>query len=159
MSNDIHPNPQERLAASRKAIVRHMNRHSEEAEVEERDEQREYADSQASGSVFGGAWGIFKHTLQSWWRHHPANVAFDFAKPVLRRYAEDQPVKLLGIAAGIGALAVVIKPWRLVSLGGVLLATLKSSEVSSALLSMLSQPPGGKTAAVKNQTTHPRESV
>jgi hypothetical protein len=60
------------------------------------------------------------------------------AKPTLKRYAEEKPLQLLGIAAAAGAAAVVLRPWRLVSLGGVLLATLKSSELSGALASMLS---------------------
>jgi len=42
-----------------------------------------------------------------------------------------------------GAAAVAFKPWRLVSLGGVLLAALKSSEISGTLLSMLSHPAQG----------------
>jgi hypothetical protein len=62
------------------------------------------------------------------------------ARPLIGRYAEEKPLQLLGIAAVAGAAAVVLKPWRLVSLGSVLLATLKSSEISGALLSMLSRP-------------------
>ncbi|WP_309679604.1 hypothetical protein [Polaromonas sp.] len=139
--------PQERLAISRKAIVRHMGRHDQD----DRDERAErvvdhrYGDFDAaerSRQDPNGSWGMVRHATQAWWRHHPAGVAFDLAKPVLGRYAREQPFKLLGMAAGIGAAAVVLRPWRLISLGGLLLATLKSSQLSSLVLSMLSAPRG-----------------
>jgi hypothetical protein len=133
MSNEAL-SPQQRLALSRRAIVRHMNQDRRAHDEEEAGEDN-FDDAPPEG---GGTWHLIKHTVRAWWRHHPAHVAIDLARPVLGRYAEDKPLKLLGIAAGIGALAVVIKPWRLVSMTGLLLATLKSSEMSGALLSMLS---------------------
>jgi len=35
---------------------------------------------------------------------------------------------------------VVLRPWRVVSMGGLLVAALKSSEISATLLSLLSRP-------------------
>jgi hypothetical protein len=137
MASLTAPTPQERLANSRKAIVRHMSRersHDDEAQDGPGHEDAAFAES-------GGTWGLFKQALGAWWHHHPVSVAFSLARPVIGKYAEEKPLQLLGIAAAAGAAAVVIKPWRLVSLGSVLLATLKSSEISSALLSMLSRPP------------------
>lgn len=128
--------PQERLANSRKAIVRHMSR-----EQSRDDEAQDGAgDNDAANAESGGTWGIFKQAIGAWWHHHPVSVAFSLARPVICRYAEEKPLQLLGIAAAAGAAAVVLKPWRLVSLGSVLLATFKSSEISGALLSMLSRP-------------------
>jgi hypothetical protein len=46
-------------------------------------------------------------------------------KPVVASYAKSNPVKTLGIAVGIGAAIVVLKPWRLITIGS-LLAVLKS---------------------------------
>jgi hypothetical protein len=57
---------------------------------------------------------------------------------VLAEYARQRPLKLVGIAAGLGALLVVTRPWRLVSLGGLAVAALKSSQVSNFALSFLS---------------------
>lgn len=45
--------------------------------------------------------------------------------PVVASYAKTNPMKTLGIAAGVGAAMVVLKPWRLITLGS-LLAILKS---------------------------------
>lgn len=87
-----------------------------------------------------GAWGAIKHAMRAFWRNHPVRVAIDLARPVIGKYAEEQPLKLLGISAGIGAAAVLLRPWRLVSLGAVLVAALKSSGLSNALSSMLSTP-------------------
>ena len=49
-------------------------------------------------------------------------------------------MQLLGIAAAAGAAVVLIRPWRLVSMTSLLLATLKSSQVSALALALLSSP-------------------
>jgi hypothetical protein len=128
--------PQERLAISRKAIVRHMTRDSKHAADAHRDDYDGLPDERAQPQ---GTWAIAKHAIKSWWHYHPAHVAFDLARPVIDRFAHERPFKLLGIAAGVGAAAVVLRPWRLVSLGGLALGALKSSEMSSVVLSMLSR--------------------
>lgn len=135
------PTPQERLANSRKAIVRHMSRdaHSHDEHGDDTGIRRDGEND--SGNFEGGTWGILKHALGAWWHHHPVSVAFGLANPALKHYAKEKPLQLLGIAAAAGAAAVVLRPWRLVSIGSVLLATLRSPELSGALLSMLSSAP------------------
>jgi hypothetical protein len=139
MASPTAPTPQERLANSRKAIVRHMSRDDRQPHGEEGQDGLP-GEEDAAYAEGGGTWGIFKQAIGAWWHHHPVSVAFSLARPVIDKYAEDKPLQLLGIAAAAGAAAVVLRPWRLVSLGSVLLATLKSSEISGALLSMLSRP-------------------
>jgi cobalamin biosynthesis protein CobD/CbiB len=131
--------PQQRLANSRQALVSYMA--SSGADT---------ATSPASGpvpdSAFAGGrghlWKIFRRAVQAWWRYHPVHTALDIvagtARPVLTRYAHDKPVQLLGAAAALGAALVVVQPWRLVSITGLLLATLKSSGLTTTLLSLLS---------------------
>ena len=131
----VTPTPQERLMLSRRAIVRHMNR--EELSSNEEDEKSANARSDGEKKSHGN-WELLKHAVQTWWYHHPANVALDLAQPVIKKYAGDHPVQLLAVAAAVGALTVLAKPWRLISLGGLLLSTVKSANVSSILLSMLS---------------------
>jgi hypothetical protein len=94
-----------------------------------------------AGAGSGGKWSVFKHAVRAWWQHHPVHVALDVATPVIGRYAAEKPFKLLAIAAGVGAATVVLRPWRLVSLGGLLLATLRSSELSNVVLSVLYSAP------------------
>ena len=47
-------------------------------------------------------------------------------------------MQFLGIAAAIGAVVVIARPWRLISITGLLLAIAKSSQLSTVLLSALS---------------------
>ncbi|SFU63346.1 hypothetical protein SAMN05216350_103260 [Polaromonas sp. YR568] len=141
MNSLTAPTPQERLANSRKAIVRHMSRDAQRDDDQDDGAGSGHGAEGEQGNSEGGAWGILKHALGAWWHHHPVSVAFGLAKPTLKHYAEEKPLQLLGIAAAAGAAAVVLRPWRLVSIGSLLIATLKSSELSGALLSMLSSAP------------------
>ena len=142
--------PQERLAVSRKAIVRYMTQDDAPSAG-----QRRYAhkdDDPGDGSTQNqrSHWQVIKRAVRAWWQHHPAQLAFDLAQPVLGRYAEEKPLRLLGVAAGVGAAVVLLRPWRLVSLSGLLIATLKSSELSGFLLSLLSTKP--------ESTTNPKDT-
>lgn len=126
--------PQERLAISRKALVRHMSRHR-------RIEDNEMGLDPESGALpaiepasSGQTWRIVKYAMRNWWYRHPASAVVDLAEPLLHDYAQAHPFKLLLISAGAGAAAVVLRPWRMVS-AGVLLTALKSSGLPGALLS------------------------
>lgn len=52
------------------------------------------------------------------------NQILDILKPVVASYVSSNPVKTLAISAGVGAAMIVLKPWRLITLGS-LLAVLK----------------------------------
>ncbi len=137
--------PQDRLVASRRALVQHMTHGEAPASGarshfdDERGEPRGRSDPQT-----GNTWQTIKRAAQVWWNHHPAQLALDLAKPALQTYARRQPVKLLLVAAGAGAAIALIRPWRLASLTGVLLAAVKSSGMPGALLSLLSTYPQSK---------------
>lgn len=137
MTSLTQPTPQERLASSRRAIVRHMSR--DNSSDDEPEQPQRYGEGDASQAE-GGTWAFAKHALGAWWQHHPVNATFSLARPVIDQYAREKPLQLLGIAAVAGAAAVVLKPWRLVSMGSLLLAALKSSEISATLLSLISRP-------------------
>ena len=138
MTKSNQTSPQDRLAANRRLIVRYM-----------RDGESESSSHQTAGvpgyNTDGhplketGNWQFFKNAVHTWWQHHPAQLALALGKPALSRYAEKKPLRLLGIAAGAGAAAVWIRPWRLVSITSLLVATVKSSEVSALVLSLLSR--------------------
>jgi hypothetical protein len=53
------------------------------------------------------------------------NNIFHVLQPVVVGYAKSNPMKTLGIVASLGAVMVVLKPWRLITLGS-LLAVLKA---------------------------------
>ena len=131
--------PQQRLADSRQALVGYMARSGGDTTTSP-------ASGPAPDSTLAGGrghlWKTVRRTLQAWWRHHPVHTALGIAAgtvhPVLNRYAHDKPVQLLGAAAALGAALVVVRPWRLVSITSLLLATLKSSGLTTTLLSLLS---------------------
>lgn len=130
--------PQERLALSRKAIVSSMNRRRHDGASESDDE---FAEGMPSRPVaMHGITGRLQHAVKSWWYHHPASVAVDLVRPLVSDYAGAHPFKLLAISAGIGAATVLIRPWRMVSVGGLALAGIKSSGLSGMLLSLLTNP-------------------
>lgn len=126
--------PQERLALTRKALLRHMNRNDRGHEFEMGYETNE---ADASGSVRPGPLNALKQAVRVWWYRHPASSAVELARPLLGDYARTHPFKLLGAAAAVGAATVLIRPWRTVSVGGLLLAAAKSSGISGVLLSLL----------------------
>lgn len=74
----------------------------------------------------------------TWWRHHPAHLALELATPVVSNYARRRPWQFLALAAASGALIAIVRPWRLLSITGLLVAVAKSSQLSSLLLSALS---------------------
>lgn len=128
--------PQQRLAASRQALIRDMTRDNPEPGTPEHEEA--YADITESGiDASAGSWELIKQVARSWWQSHPANLALDVAKPMMQTYAQEKPFNVLGIAAATGAAIVVLRPWRLISLTGVALALLKSTEVSGIVHSLM----------------------
>lgn len=129
--------PQERLAISRKAIISHMNRRGHHNSTSANSSG--YADDAAPSSdpVLQGIQGRLKQAVSSWWYHHPASVAVELVRPILGDYASAHPFKLLALSAGVGAAAVLVRPWRMVSVGSLALAGLKSSGLSGIVLSLL----------------------
>ena len=141
MANSRDLTPQERLAVSRKAIVRHMTRDDAPTAG-----QIPYAPKYSNigdGSTQHqpSHWQVIKRAVRAWWHNHPAQLALDLAQPVLGKYADEKPFQLLGMAAGVGAAVMLLRPWRLASLSGLLIATLKSAEIPSFLLTLLSTKP------------------
>lgn len=130
--------PEDRLAITRNAIVRHMNRGYE------LDSNGGYSNStigeQRSDNGFMNAWNNAMHALLIWWQRHPASAVFELANPLMREYGGSHPFKLLGVSALIGSAVVMVKPWRMMSVGSWMVAAVKSSGLTSAILSLLTKP-------------------
>lgn len=135
----IELTPQERLAISRKAIVRHMNRYHRDVEGRFDSDMDE---AQANGAVMASSGstvlGKIKYAAHMWWQRHPASAAVELATPLLNDYARANPFKLLGISVAAGFAVVVVRPWRMISASTLLVAAVKSSGLSNTLLTMLS---------------------
>ena len=138
MNNTPILSPRERLALSHQAIVRQMNHESAEVSTGEPGDEAARPEINASAS----SWDLARQVVAAWWRNHPAHLAVDLARPGLTIYAEHKPLQLLGISAGLGVAVALLRPWRLMSLTGVLLAAVKSPHLSGVITSLLS---GGGT--------------
>ncbi|MDM0051810.1 hypothetical protein [Variovorax sp. J22R115] len=127
--------PQERLAISRRALVSQLQGESRRA----RDEPPLIESPPRSpGTSAQFAWGaVAQNVARRWWRRHPANAVAQVARPLLERYAREEPAKLMAAAAGVGALLVLIKPWRLLSITAVVAAALKTSDTADLVNTLM----------------------
>ncbi|WBY03386.1 hypothetical protein PE066_07605 [Ramlibacter tataouinensis] len=79
-----------------------------------------------------------QEVVEGWWKHHPAHMAVDLARPTLASYARRKPMQYLGLAALAGAALFFMRPWKLISVTGVLLALVKSPQMASVVMQALS---------------------
>lgn len=126
--------PAQRLAASRQNLMEFMAKGTGSSSGP--DHSGASHDEQGSGK--SSVLHKLIHTVRVWWRHHPAKLALEIAEPALQQYARHKPLQLVGMAAAAGVATVFIRPWRLVSVTGLLLATLKSSGMVNMALSLAS---------------------
>lgn len=144
--------PQERLALSRRALVRHLNgedeeplesRHGGRYTAQEDDPQMyapEGAQQETPSRSNRHRWTSMARSMtERWWRRHPAHAVGQLARPLLEHYARKEPAKLMAIAAATGAAIVLVKPWRLLSLTAVLAAVLKTSDVADVINTLMHQ--------------------
>lgn len=141
--------PQERLAVSRRAILQCMTRSDsgEPFQGGAADGSGAESSTQRLGSV-RRLWRALRRTTAIWWRSHPAHLAVQVAQPALGQYARTHPLTLLGVAAALGAVVVLAKPWRLIPVTGLLVAAFKSKAFTHFIASALMPDPG------RNQRPH-----
>ena len=82
---------------------------------------------------------VARSMAERWWRRHPAHAAGQLARPLLERYARKEPAKLMAIAAATGAVVVLVRPWRLLSVTAVLAAVLKTSDLADIVNTLMQQ--------------------
>lgn len=140
-----------RLENSRRALMQNMMRHPGAAAGQAPgaggtdDEPAADAASAEAAAAAGaasegvkGLWRTLRRTAKAWWRSHPAHLAVEVGQPMLDKYAATHPLKLLAISAAVGGAVVLVKPWRLISVTGLLIAALRSTQVSGLMSSLLS---------------------
>lgn len=143
--------PAEKLERSRLAIVEYLAggekkrapRADRQAPQEHYEPQDDLRDDGAGGFFSGGGWvGGISSAARAWWSHHPAQMAVEMATPALRSYMRRRPFQVLALSAGVGALLVVTRPWRLISLTTLVVAIVKSSQLSGVVMSALADAQG-----------------
>lgn len=135
MSADVPElTPQQRLAVSRRALLHHL----QGRDANGLPDPKHHRPAAASGLLSAMPWGTMaRNVVGRWWSRHPANAVGQLARPILQRYADEQPVKLMAGAAAVGALLVLVKPWRLLSAGALAAALLKTSNVAGMVTSLM----------------------
>jgi hypothetical protein len=133
----------DRVAQSRLAIIdqiEHREQRPRRSKAQRREHVHEGAEPQdEAGESTGGGWfARIRYAARTWWRYHPAHMGVELATPALSAYAGRKPMQFLGIAAAVGAVVVIARPWRLISITGLLVAIAKSSQLSTILLSAMS---------------------
>ena len=156
--------PAEKLALSRLAILEFLapkdprkERSQEKARRAEAKAAEADADAQDNGTApkrrrwskpdwMSGRWvsGV-TGVASSWWQRHPAQAAFEMLTPPLQSYMRRRPFQVMAVAVGVGALIVVTRPWRLISLTTVVVAIVKSSQLSGVVMSALSDAKGWRS--------------
>ena len=133
----------DKLDRSRRAILDHIARRERKHDPREEPPQG-YEAGYRPGYEFaegprGKDWfGHVRHGVRTWWRYHPAHMAVELASPLMREYARRKPMQLLAISLAAGAALTFARPWRLISLTTLLVALLKSSQLSQLFMAAMS---------------------
>jgi hypothetical protein len=135
----------DRLDRSRLALIEHVHRkerkpdraRAQSARSEHEDGEQWEAAEAAAASGGGGWFSRIGRAAKSYWRHHPARMGVQLATPVLSQFARRKPMAYVGIAAVAGAIFMVARPWRLVSVTGVLVALAKSPQLAGVVMSAM----------------------
>lgn len=135
----------DKLARSRQAILEHMARRERRHDPRMQSPQGApedtggFMEDEEPAPPPGGGWfGHFGHAVRTWWRYHPAHMAVDLATPLMRGYARRKPVQMLAISVGLGAALTFARPWKLISVTTLLVALLKSSQLSHLFMAAMS---------------------
>lgn len=134
----------DKLARSRQAILEHVAKrhrrhdpHMETAEGFAEPGSAGYEEEDVPDP--GSGWlGHMKHAVRTWWRYHPAHMAVDLVTPLARNYARRKPVQLLGISLAAGAVLMFARPWKVISVGTIIVALLKSGQLSHLVTAAMS---------------------
>jgi hypothetical protein len=142
----------DKLARSRLALIEHIQRRErrddkkearrarerEQGEQGEREQGEQDWDQPEAGEGPARWFASIKRAALAWWRSSQARLGVELATPVLSGYAKRKPAQFLGIAAAVGAIVIVVRPWRLISVTGLVVTLLKSSQLSSVIMSAMS---------------------
>lgn len=124
----------DRLARTRLAIIELMQA-SDRGRPRSKDASA--TDPAAQAAATHGRWAGLRAAGRDYWSNHPARMVIELAIPAVTAYAQKHPAHLVALSAAAGALLVLARPWRLLSVTGLVLAALRSPQLSSMVLSAL----------------------
>jgi hypothetical protein len=114
----------------------------------------------AQDEGLGVTWQHLRHGVSAWWQSHPAHLVLEVAEPIFDKYARAHPARVLTVSAAAGAALVLLRPWRLISVTGLLVAAVKSTQMSALADHLLrprpTEPLRRGEAAPDRAQHHPR---
>ena len=143
--------PAQKLDRSRLAIIEYLARgqiRKDRPDDDERSPDEQGAQPDAHKGKSGGFFSRnrwlsgMSSAARAWWSHHPAQMAVEIATPALQSTMRKRPFQVLALSAAVGALMVVTRPWRLISVTTLVVAVVKSSQLSGVVMSALSDAQG-----------------
>ncbi|RZI60322.1 MAG: hypothetical protein EOP14_01670 [Pseudomonas sp.] len=142
----------DRLMSSRIALMREMGIEATPSvsphATEVKDVSAVAMDRNARPSIQASLWRLLSHkVVKAWWANHPVNTALQLAQPALRPYARKHPAALIGGGMVLGAVLCVVRPWRLLSLGTLVVMVLRGPALPRKIFSLLRKT--GKVTAIQ----------
>lgn len=123
--------PKQKLALSRAELLEAMGYH--DIAPSDAVAPRLVSAREPRGGVPAPAPTTRRGVLARWWSRHPLNSAVDLGRPFLENMAERQPGRLMAYGVGTGALLMVVKPWKLLSLATVLSLAFRTSDLTGLI--------------------------
>ena len=99
--------------------------------------------------------GLWPWLLQAW-QNHPARLAVQALAPLLRERTRRHPWQVLALSGLLGGALVLLRPWRLLPMGALLMTAARTVPLSQLLSAWLQQAHHDPTASAQTQD-HPRE--
>ena len=99
--------------------------------------------------------GLWSWLLQAW-QNHPARLAVQALAPLLREHTRRHPWQVLALSGLLGGALVLLRPWRLLPMGALLMTAARTVPLSQLLSAWLQQAHHDPTASAQTQD-HPRE--
>jgi hypothetical protein len=99
--------------------------------------------------------GLWPWLLQAW-QNHPARLAVQARAPLLREHTRRHPWQVLALSGLLGGALVLLRPWRLLPMGALLMTAARTVPLSQLLSAWLQQAHHDPTASAQTQD-HPRE--
>lgn len=102
--------------------------------------------------------GLWSWLLQAW-QNHPARLAVQALAPLLRERTRQNPWQVLALSGLLGGALVLLRPWRLLPMGALLMTaarTVPLSQLLSAWLQQAHHDPKASAQAQEQPHDHPR---
>jgi hypothetical protein len=119
---------QARLARTRLALVTQMRRHAPPPRAGSRGGQADSSEGVGLAAV-----------LRRWWQEHPVRLALDVGTPALQTIARTYPLPIMAVCVAVGAAVVWLRPWRLLPLSAMIMATARSMPLGDLLAAWRAQ--------------------